>query len=65
MEEIKNLLSSKIHEERRLALLFMTNKFAKAKDTKIKKDILKIYIENVKHINNWDLIDVSAPHIIG
>lgn len=37
MDDIKNLLCSKIHEERRLALLFMTNKFAKTKDQKIKK----------------------------
>ncbi len=58
------LLKSKIHEERLTAVLILVTKF-KTSETKDKKIIFDLYFKNIKHINNWDLIDLSAEHIVG
>jgi len=62
--EIISLLSSKIHEERMLALLILMYKFQKA-DAELQRKIFEIYIDNRKYINNWDLVDVCTPNVIG
>jgi len=64
LNETTQLLKSKIHEERLAALLILKERFAKA-DEVIKKKIYEIYLQNTKHINNWDLVDLSAEHIVG
>ncbi len=58
------LLSSKIHEERLLALFILVHQFKEA-DTKGKEKIYKAYLANTKFVNNWDLVDLSAPQIVG
>ena len=58
------LLSSKIHEERMLALLIVIKKFTSGDETS-KTKIYQFYMRNIKYINNWDLVDLSAPHIVG
>lgn len=60
LKEIEKLLHSKIHEHRLTALIIMTLKY-KGNE----KDIVDLYLKNVNHINNWDLVDVSAHKIIG
>jgi len=62
--DIKELLYSKIHEERLCALLILVEKFSIA-DEKEMKNVFNFYIKNTKQINNWDLVDLSAPKIIG
>jgi 3-methyladenine DNA glycosylase AlkD len=62
--EVLNLLKSKIHEHRLVALLILVEKFKKA-DEKEQKKIFDLYVKNTKHINNWDLVDLSAPNIVG
>ncbi len=62
--EIEELLHSKIHEERLCALLILIEKFRKG-DKKTKEQIYKLYLKNTKYINNWDLVDLSAQHIVG
>ena len=62
--ETQELLRGKYHEERMLALLILVAKFQKA-DDKFKKDIFDLYLANTKFINNWDLVDVTAPNIVG
>lgn len=62
--DLKNLLSSSIHEYRLTSLLILVNKYKKAED-KEKKEIFEFYIKNTKHINNWDLVDLSCPNIVG
>jgi 3-methyladenine DNA glycosylase AlkD len=62
--EIQKLLNSKIHEHRFCALVILVSKYQKAKNLE-KKAIFKFYIKNSKKINNWDLVDTSAPQIIG
>ncbi|MBS3089030.1 DNA alkylation repair protein [Candidatus Pacearchaeota archaeon] len=65
-QELSELLNSKIHEERLAALLILTKKFKKAKkDHKEKYKIHQFYLDNTKNINNWDLVDLSAPNILG
>lgn len=62
LEEVKRLLHSKFHEERLLSLLIMIDKFQSENN---KEKIYNLYLKNTKHINNWDLVDLSAYKIVG
>lgn len=62
--EALQLLRSRIHEERLLALLILILKYRKAGPQE-KEKIYKAYLNNSKYINNWDLVDVTAKHIVG
>jgi len=64
--EIDKLLDSDIHESRLCGVIILTLQFKATKDAKQQKKIFDFYIKALKagHINNWDLVDVSAP-IIG
>jgi len=64
LREVENLLHSKIHEHRMIALVIWTYQFEKA-DDKTKEKIYKTYLKNTKWINNWDLVDVTTPRIVG
>lgn len=64
--EVLELLRSKWHEERLLALLILVRRFDKAKkDEAARAQIVKLYLANTAWINNWDLVDTSAPQILG
>jgi 3-methyladenine DNA glycosylase AlkD len=62
--EIATLLASTVHEERLLALLMLVHAYAGGNDS-LKRKIYSLYLKNMKHINNWDLVDLSAPNIVG
>ncbi|MDD5152959.1 MAG: DNA alkylation repair protein [Candidatus Pacebacteria bacterium] len=62
--EIKKLLASDIHEFRFTALKILVLKYEKASE-KDKARIVAFYLKNRKNINNWDLVDTSAPYILG
>jgi 3-methyladenine DNA glycosylase AlkD len=64
LKDLRKLLSSKIHEYRLTSLFILTIKYYKA-DITFKKELFKFYINNIKNINNWDLVDGSAPYILG
>jgi 3-methyladenine DNA glycosylase AlkD len=64
LPEVLKLLRSAFHEERLLALLLLVNKFEKGDDD-MRKRIYMLYLKNKKYINNWDLVDLSAPKIVG
>ncbi len=64
IEDIQKLLDSKIHEERFTALLLLSEKYKNSNEND-KKTIFDFYIKNAKKVNNWDLVDLSAPTIIG
>jgi len=64
LKDAVQLLKSGIHEERMFALLTLVSKFNKANEDE-KKKIFTIYLKNSRFINNWDLVDLSAPNIIG
>ena len=61
--EILELLKSKIHEERLIALLILVHRFEKNPEEQRK--IYNFYLKNTKYVNNWDLVDLSSHHIIG
>jgi len=64
LSDIQKLLNSKIHEHRLIALLILMQKFDTAEED-VKKQIFELYLKNTRNINNWDLIDLSAPNIVG
>lgn len=64
LEEVDIFLQSPIHEERHLALIVLVNRFKKGNST-IQKAIFELYVQRLNCVNNWDLVDVSAPTIVG
>ncbi|MDP2924004.1 MAG: DNA alkylation repair protein [Candidatus Omnitrophota bacterium] len=62
--DIAKLLHSPIHEERLLALLILILQFNQANATD-KNKIYNFYLKNSRYINNWDLVDLTAPNIVG
>jgi 3-methyladenine DNA glycosylase AlkD len=62
--EVQKLLKSKIHEHRLVALYILIFQF-NAGDDMVKKQIYTIYCAHTRCINNWDLVDTSAPYIVG
>ncbi len=64
LADILRLLASRIHEERLLALVSMTRQFARG-DESLRREVYDAYLAARAHINNWDLVDVSAPNIVG
>ena len=62
--ELQKLLNSRIHEERLGALLILVDRY-KGGDALEKERIFKFYKTNTSRINNWDLVDLTAPNIVG
>ncbi len=62
--ETRELLKSKIHEERLIALLILVHNFKIGSDPD-RKNIFNFYLTSTKFINNWDLVDLSADKIVG
>lgn len=58
------LLKSDIHEERMTALIMLLHRYDKG-SVEEREDIFELYLSSTKWINNWDLVDVTAPHIVG
>ncbi len=64
LTEIEVLLHSPVHEERLLALLILVLGVSKCDDGH-RKAVYDFYLGNTRHVNNWDLVDTSAPAIVG
>ena len=64
LDDIQQLLTSSFHEERLFALLLLVHKFSKGNEEE-KSAIYHLYLNNTQYINNWDLVDSSANHIVG
>lgn len=63
-EEVVKLLKSKVHEHRLTALFIFVLQFEKGDDA-VKTKIYNIYLKHTRYVNNWDLVDLSAPKIVG
>lgn len=63
--EIDTMLNEPIHEYRLSALLALVEKYRKAKDPALKREIASFYISICHKANNWDLVDLSCEYIIG
>lgn len=64
LTDISSLLASPFHEERMIALLIMVERFDRG-DGSEQKRIYDLYLNSLERINNWDLVDVSSPRIVG
>jgi 3-methyladenine DNA glycosylase AlkD len=64
LADAERLLHAPHHEDRLLGLLFLMAGFEKG-DAEIRGRIYRLYLANTGFINNWDLVDVSAPHVVG
>ncbi len=62
--DIKKLLASPVHEERLIGLLILVHNFQKG-DSDVRQKIYGFYKTHMKHINNWDLVDLTADKIVG
>jgi len=74
LDEIPELLMSKWHEVRLCGLLILVEKFEKLATKKLvdnveavrgRDEILSMYLRYAEQANNWDLVDLSAPKILG
>ncbi len=63
-DDTLQLLSSEFHEERLLSLFILLLKFKQGSPSD-QKEIYELYMKNVGYVNNWDLVDCSAPDIVG
>lgn len=63
-EVMVELLQSEWHECRLCALLMLVERFKKS-DEKGRKEIYDFYLSQTERVNNWDLVDLSAPYIVG
>jgi 3-methyladenine DNA glycosylase AlkD len=64
LNDLPELLASQVHEVRNVGLEIMCKKMPKASDDE-KKQIYDMYMSNIDAVNNWDLVDSSAPDIVG
>ena len=58
---LKELIHSPWHEMRMCALIILVNNSKKS----VTKETFDFYLSQTNHINNWDLVDLSAPQIVG
>lgn len=70
LEELATLLASPVHEERLTALLILVRQYqrassAKKRDPQTQRAIIDFYERHIDRVNNWDLVDSSAPYILG
>jgi 3-methyladenine DNA glycosylase AlkD len=62
---VESLLTSRIHEERLTALFILVLQFNGSRDDRVRRRIFRLYMKRLRFINNWDLVDSSAHHIVG
>jgi 3-methyladenine DNA glycosylase AlkD len=65
LAEVDKLVTSRIHEERVVGLIIMVAQFERSKDEAVRKKIFQHYRRRMAFVNNWDLVDGSAPYIVG
>lgn len=63
-DELQPLITSEIHEQRMLALFILRLQFEKA-DLPMQEQIIAFYLKHLNGVNNWDLVDGSAPYLLG
>ncbi len=64
LSQIERLLQSAYNEERLLALLILGDAYRKG-DTRAHRAVCRCYLQNRARVNNWNLVDASAPYILG
>ncbi len=64
LAECEKLVHSRMHEERLLGLLIWVAQYKKA-PPRDRAAIFARYVRSVNYINNWDLVDLTAEHVLG
>jgi 3-methyladenine DNA glycosylase AlkD len=64
VDDAADLLRSEWHEARLFALLLLVDAY-KYGDAQTREAIYRLYLANTRYVNNWDLVDSSAPYIVG
>lgn len=64
LREVERLLESPWHEARAVAVLILANNYGNADDA-TRRQIYQLYLRRADRVNNWDLVDASAPAIVG
>lgn len=64
LEELDTLLQSEWHEARLMALVLLARTYDRG-DEAVRQRVFDIYLARLAFVNNWDLVDASAPHIVG
>ncbi|MDP6602995.1 MAG: DNA alkylation repair protein [Rhodospirillales bacterium] len=65
LDEIDRLMASPIHEHRLTGLLILVEQFAKSQEASFQRQIVEFYLSRLERVNNWDLVDLSAPKLLG
>lgn len=74
LDEVPHLLSSRWHEVRLCGLLVLVERFVRSSTRRLEQnadamrrrdEVVQMYLDNADRANNWDLVDASAPKIIG
>lgn len=65
LDQIDRLLQEKIHECRLTALFILVDQFKRACNQSQREQLVKFYLKRTDRVNNWDLVDSSAPQILG
>jgi 3-methyladenine DNA glycosylase AlkD len=63
-DETARLLRSPFHEDRLTGLIIVVNRF-RAGDERIRQSCHRFYLKHLNRVNNWDLVDVTAPDLVG
>lgn len=65
LTDIDGMLTERIHEYRLAGWLALVERYRRAKTPEERQDIAAHYIARCHLANNWDLVDLSAPYIVG
>ncbi|MEO5340309.1 MAG: DNA alkylation repair protein [Magnetococcus sp. MYC-9] len=65
LKEIGRLLESLVHEHRLTGLLILVEQFSRSESATSQLEIVDFYLTHLERVNNWDLVDLSAPKILG
>lgn len=64
LADVTKLLHSRVHEHRFTALEILVFQY-EAGDEETKRKVFEFYLKQARYVNNWDLVDTSAPYIVG
>lgn len=65
LKDIEFYIKNEYHEIRLFAILCVVEKFEKSKIFEEKEELVNFYLNNIKYINNWDLVDLSCYKLLG
>ncbi|MDZ4181331.1 MAG: DNA alkylation repair protein [Candidatus Cloacimonadaceae bacterium] len=65
LDDLGELIRHEVHEVRLTTLMMMVTRYQKCPDDLCKEGVARLYLDNLDFVNNWDLVDSSAHHILG